>query len=479
MLKALRHKKTRKRILIILAAVIVPAFTFWGFSGALRSQQQSRWAGKISGKRIPLSDYQDALSAERNLAIIQYGENFTEIEKLLNLDAAAWERLILLSEARKRKISVTDKEVIDYVEQYPFFQRNGRFDNSLYSQMLQYVFRTQPRQFEEQTRQNLFLSKLYQELTRNLKPPDDKELNEEYIKLNEEVSLYYIYANPLDFAKELSIDDTEIKDYFLKNSIRFKQPLSFNIEYVSLSPDDKGKENINEAVKKLFLRLKKGEDFAKAAQDFNLTLKQTGLFGESDPIPGIGWSPQIKELIARADIGEYLNPLQIDKTYYILKVTEKKEPYIPDFETIKDKVREGVIEERSRNLAEEKMKSCLKELRELYRTNPRSLNFESIAKNRGLKTGSTDMFKYGSYIEGIGASDNFWTTARNLKKGEHSGIITAPSGFYIIRLKSRTPIDEKKFAAEKDGFAQLLLLQKKQEYFTKFTEELKRKAQRF
>lgn len=160
MLKALRHKKTRKRILIALAIVVVPAFTFWGFSGALRSQKESNYAGRIFGKKISLLDFQDALGATKNSAIIQYGDNFEEIQKYLNLESQAWERLVLLFEAKKRKITVTDKEVIDYLQHYPFFQRKGQFDNSLYSQMLEYVFRTPARQFEEQTRQNLVLAKL-------------------------------------------------------------------------------------------------------------------------------------------------------------------------------------------------------------------------------------------------------------------------------------------------------------------------------
>ena len=52
-----------------------------------------------------------------------------------------------------------------------------------------------------------------------------------------------------------------------------------------------------------------------------------------------------------------------------------------------------------------------------------------------------------------------------------------PSGFFIIKVKERIPVDQKKFEKEKSEFAKGLLSQKKQEYFTKFTEELIKKAQ--
>jgi parvulin-like peptidyl-prolyl isomerase len=54
-----------------------------------------------------------------------------------------------------------------------------------------------------------------------------------------------------------------------------------------------------------------------------------------------------------------------------------------------------------------------------------------------------------------------------------------PSGFYIIKLKSKIPVDEKKFREEKPEFAKKLLLQKKEEYFSRFLQDLKRKAQLF
>ncbi len=101
MLKALRNKKTRKNIFIFLAIIIIPAFAFWGLGGALRSKQESAYAGKIFGKNISFLEYKDALDAVKNTAIIQFGDNFAELQKQLNLDGQAWERLILLYEARK------------------------------------------------------------------------------------------------------------------------------------------------------------------------------------------------------------------------------------------------------------------------------------------------------------------------------------------------------------------------------------------
>ena len=479
MLKNLRNKKTAKKIWIALAILVLPAFVLWGSGSIIRSKQEPDLTLKVFGRSIPFLEYKAAMDAIKNQLIIQYGDNFSEIQKNLNLETQALERLILLIEAKKRKISATDKEVIELIESYPFFQRKGRFDNNIYPQTLQYVFRTPERAFEEQTRQNLILFKFYEDVTKNVTSTDE-EIKEAYQKSNEQISIYYIASLQTDFVKDAAVSEQETKEYFSNNSFLFKEPLSFNIEYVYLPLESKKEEEaIKDKIKNITLRLNKKEDFAKVAGEFGLALKETGLFKQTDAIPGIGWSPEILRLILKAQPGQLLAPIYLDKNFYIIRLKGKKEPYIPDFETIKDKVKETFIKDRAQKLAQEKIEGCLKKMKELYQANPKSVDFKEITREYGLKSDSTDLFKYGSYIEGIGASDNFWTAAEKLKDDEFSEIISGPSGFYITKLKSRIPIDEKKFEAEKNEFAQKLLLQKKQEYFSKFVWELKRRAQAF
>jgi len=480
-LKRLRKKKTAKKVWIILAILIVPAFVLWGSGSLIRSKQEAAYAGRVFGKNISFLEFKDALEAVRNAAIMQFGEeNFSEIQKTLNLESQAWMRIILLFEAKKRKITASDKEVVELIQSYPYFWRNGKFDNRMYSEILRYVFHTQPRVFEEQTRQNFILSKLYKQVTRDI-VLSEEEIKTDYQKANEEISLYYIAGIPSDFAKGLEPSEQDLKDYFSGNSLQFKQPLSFNLDYIVLESENKIKDVILRLNKsRTFLGIQKipkymnkekvrdkKHDFNKIAQDLGITVKETGLFAQTEPVPGIGWSPEILNLLSKLKIGQYSPPIQMGKYYYILRLKEKKEAYIPDFENIKDKVRERFIKDKSTKLAKDKIEECLAKLKD----------FDKAAGECGLKSGSTGYFKYGSYIEGIGASDNFWMKASKLKEDGFSDVIDmGPSGFYIIKLKSRIPIDEKKFEKEKAEFSQKLLSQKKEEYFAQFIEDLKRKA---
>jgi hypothetical protein len=479
-LKKLRHKKTAKKIWIVLAILILPAFILWGSGSVMRGRQELTYAGIISGRKIPLTDYRDAIAAVNNQAIMRFGDNPSEIKKHVDLPGQAWIRLILLDEARKRRISSNDKEVVEEIQSYAFFQRKDRFDGRLYSELLQYVFHTPARVFEEQMRQNIIISKLYEGVTSGIKVTDP-EIKAEYKKANEELSIYYIASLPSDFTKDINPSDPQIKDYFAKNKLNFKRPLSFNLEYVSLDSQGRDENQAKDKIKKLFLRLSrsKKEGFADIAREFGLQVKESGLFAENDPIPGIGWLPQIISRLSKSKTGDYLPVIHMDNSYYILRIKEVKAPYIPDFESIKEEVKEAFIKEKAQETAKAKIEACLKELIANQKLNQQAADFERVAKEQGLKSGVTEMFKYGSYIEKIGGSDIFWLNAEGLKEGGFSNIISVPEGFYIIKLKSRSGIDENKFTQEKTEFARNLTLQKKAVYFAQFTEELRKKSQTF
>ncbi|MEW6101970.1 MAG: SurA N-terminal domain-containing protein [Candidatus Omnitrophota bacterium] len=467
MLNKLRNKKTAKWLWIILGMFILPPFLFWGLGSVMRSKQEKTYAGKIFGQKVSFVEYRDAMRAVENQTKIQFGDNFAALRPYLNLEEQAWNRLILLYEAKKQNINATDKEVVEFIQTFPIFQRNGKFDSALYNQLLKYFFRSRPREFEEETRQNLMLGKLYRLSTADIKVSED-EIREQYRKSNAELSVNYILASAAQFKKQVDPKENEIRDYFSLNALTFKQPVLFNLEYLFSESEEK----IKEAAKKVNAKL----GFDAIAKELGIDFKETGPFSQLDPIPGIGWSPEVLGLVSKLKPAETSRPLKVDKYYYILRLKERKEPHIPDFEEIRDKVKEKVTEEKSKDMAKERIESCRKELEEAYLKNPKSVDLEKSSKTHGLKYGATELFKYGSYLEGIGSTDELWVEAEGLADNALSRIVELPSGFYILKVKSRAPFDEKKFSEEKEEFGKKLLEKNKLEYFAKYIEELKKNA---
>ncbi len=372
MLKILRNKKTAKKVWIGLAIIIIPAFALWGFGGSSRSREETAPVGKIFGRNISNIEFKDSLAAVKTVAIMRFGDKLNEVQKYLNLEAQAWERLILLAEANKRRITASDQEVIEDIENSPYFRLRGAFSNKLYNETLRYLLRIQPRIFEELTRQNIIIFKLYEQATDKVLLRDE-EVRKEYAKANQEMSIYYVGSIISDFAAKIKPSDKEISDFFAKNKEMFKEP---------------------------------------PAKD--------------------------------------------------------KPTRIPELTEIKDKVKQAFIRKTAQDLAGEKIKECQNKLatKDLF----------AVGRKLKLKTAATGLFRYGTFIENLGAAAIFWETAYNLKENQPSQIISTPAGFYIIKIKSLTPFNEARFAKEKADFSKKMLLEKKQEYFNKFLEGLKKKA---
>ncbi|MCU0650687.1 MAG: peptidylprolyl isomerase [Candidatus Omnitrophica bacterium] len=447
---------------------ILPGFLLWGTASVIKSPKEKKAAYiRIFGKPVTPEDFNQAVQATRIQTMMQFGEAFEKFEKFLDFKGLAVERLILLHEAKSRGIKASDEAVRKAIAENPAFQRKGAFDPAGYEYMMRYALRIQPRLFEEITRQNLVLSGLYKQVTDKVLP-EDKDIRAAYEKQNEQISVAYISALPAEFQKNIVLKDEELREYYSKNQQNFKEPMSFNLEYLTFEtePQAVGASQI----------LAQKDGFDKTADELKLEIKETGLFKDKDAIPGIGWANEVLEALPKMQKGDTLPIHEVDKKYYAFRLKEIKEPFIPAFEAVIEKVKETAAQEKSKASAKEAINSCLTRLAGMAKDSTGPVDLDKAAQETGLKSSETDVFKFGSYIQGIGASDNFFTEAKKLKTNEFSPVIEMPGGFYIIRLKQLIPIDETKFTSEKSAFSEKYLSQKKEEKFGEFIKELKKKA---
>ncbi len=335
MLKILRNKKTAKKIWIGLAIIIIPAFCFWGFGSSSRDRQETASVGRIFGRNVSNLEFKNALAAVRTMAIMQFGDKLSEIEKYLNFEGQAWERLILLHEAEKRHLRAKDSEVIDEIQGAPYFQdKTGAFNNKIYQETLRYVLRLQPRAFEEQTRQNLIISKLYDQLTQNVKLNDDL-IRQEYLKANQELSIYYIAALFSDFAKNIQPGEKEIGDYFQNNKAMFKQPPVKNLppripELAEIKDKVKAalieetakktaKAMIDQCAEKL-----KQMDFGQAASSCGLRSTGTDFFKSTAMLEPLGPARRFWESAKNLKNNQPSEVIANEKGYYIVRLRSVK-----------------------------------------------------------------------------------------------------------------------------------------------------------
>ena len=317
MLKQLRDKKTAKKILWALAIIVIPAFVLWGSGSLIRGKNKSGYAGMLFGKKISLQDYKNSYNAVRNQAKLQYGDNFAKLEKYLGLNQQAWQRLLLIHEANKRKIKVSDKKIISTIQTMPIFQENGRFSQKFYEYILHYVFGISARAFEENLRDTLRISKLYDKLTGEINI-SGKELEDEYKNENEQVKIDYISISPQDYRAEEKITQNEIK-----------------------ASKEKSKSILAELREKY--QNNPGADFVKIAEGMGLKVKQTPLFKRNAYIEGIGASKEFSRAAFALEKDKISKVVETDKGFFILKLAQFVEIDKKKFEEEKEKLRDKLL----------------------------------------------------------------------------------------------------------------------------------------
>lgn len=160
MLKFLRNKKVQHRIYLILALIIIPPFIFWGVFTSSEDDKSGSELGKIDGRKITAQEYLNQYKAVQRQAQMMFGDRINEFRGQINFKGEAWDRLLLLAEAKRRGVRVSDGEVVDWIAKQPLFSRDGRFDAGFYKMVVTRALRVDTRAFEEEIRQTLLIQKL-------------------------------------------------------------------------------------------------------------------------------------------------------------------------------------------------------------------------------------------------------------------------------------------------------------------------------
>ncbi|MCM8798761.1 MAG: SurA N-terminal domain-containing protein [Candidatus Omnitrophica bacterium] len=235
MLKAMRKKENVKAVMWILAIILIPAFVLWG-GGALLRERTQGLAGKVFNQRVSLEEYLRNWEAVRNQALLLYGRLFEQIVQYLDLDNQAWERIILLKEAKRQKVRIKDEELIERLRNLPLFQKEGKFDPQIYDWVLKYYLRTNPLRFEEEMRDSLKISQLVEKIYNQVEITE-KELKEEYIKENEKAKFSYFIIETKDFLNAVEIkEEKELIEYYNSHKETFRKPETVKVEYIFIDP---------------------------------------------------------------------------------------------------------------------------------------------------------------------------------------------------------------------------------------------------
>ena len=210
-------------------------------------------------------------------------------------------------------------------------------------------------------------------------------------------------------------------------------------------------------------------DFEAAAASHDLTIQETVLSSSRTIfVPGIGYSRVIRDFAFSTKPGALSRVVATGTGFFVVRLEERKESHIPDFEAVTDTIRLLARNEKQMLLAETLADSAGVLL-------GKGKSMKLTARKLNLEYGVTREFSpataYLDYpFELLGAS-------ALLKDDQTSRPIKTEKGYYIIKVLKRIPPDKDEFAQASSALSGELLQSKQRRILSEWMADLREKAE--
>jgi len=476
MLKVFRDNlKNLAWILWIVIALFVLALAA-DFGSSVRGGANDTTAATVGRDKVSIAEVQRAHQNLTSMYRQVYGDQFPpDMEKQLYMQALnqAVTQKILLAEARRLGLTVSDVEVRDRILEIPAFKdEKGNFvGEQLYAQTLQQALHTTPADFEREVREEVLMKKLTDALSANLYVSED-EIQRAYRDQVERVKIRYLLLPRSRFEPQVQVSPAEVEAYFKAHTQEFRLPEQRDLGYLLVNgaamtgqaqvsdaeqrayydahkaefaqeeqvkarhvlvmvndqrDDAAAQARIQEAKKKL----EGGADFAAVVREYS---DDTASKTQGGDLGYFGRNRMVKEFedaAFSAQPGKLVGPVKSSFGYHLIEVTDKRAGGQQPFEVVAPQIRARMTAERTRQLAETRAKQIASQLASNKPANADAV--KALAQPPAVTYADSGRVGALDPIPGLGTTLN--TTAFALKKGEVSQAVQVPQGWAIVYVK--------------------------------------------
>lgn len=212
-------------------------------------------------------------------------------------------------------------------------------------------------------------------------------------------------------------------------------------------------------------------DLVQFGKEHGIEAKVTTLFSVDEPIPGIGGTKELRQSLFSMDQGEASELTEINGRFFIFQRVDRQASYLPEFEQVRDKVKEDVVGVREEQKAKEEAETFLAAVRG-------GKDWKEFSKEKGLKIEETDYFTRRGPIPKIGYERDLIEAAFSVNETNPypDTIFANPRGAYVIRWAGRKGIEAEKFQEERGEYRFTVMQVKHARVYEGWLEDLRKAA---
>lgn len=433
MIHKFRNVSAPVKILLwfVIATFVGSIFVVWGIQSG--DQRSRGYVIKVNDIEIGPNEFNRTYNqVHQNISALFGNQGDAEINRQIreividNLISKA----LLLQEAQRRNLRVSDQELFNSIAAIEAFQEEGVFSRTLYRNVLE-ANKLSPAIFEEMQKESLLVEKIQNQIVAEVRITED-DLQEEFQWQQGRVAFDYIILFPELFADSVETNERVLRAYHETNAKQYETPKSIQISYafVSYDPQDSStQETASEVLQSLREAVvQQQKDFATTAEEMEVEFVTSYIFDQNSiPEDLLRETRLIREAFLMPQ-GRYTNVIRGQDKLYLVKKEQDIPPMVVPYEEIQDQVLADYIQHQSYVIAMEKAESF------------RGMELFAIAAEVNAQPESTDLISYMDTNGGPGFNEDVMYLAFLTEVGQTAGpaeIINIP--FFLQVTEKETP----------------------------------------
>jgi len=481
MLRVFRDNLKYLKWVLWLVVVVFVGFAFLDF-GSLDLTSQGgagiNAAAVVGSEEVPYREFEQAYRRLETQYREAYGEQFSrELANQLGLPMQVLNQLvnerIILLEAERMGLKVTDKELRDSILSLPVFQQDGAFiGQEAYSDLLQRNG-MRAEDFETSQRDAILAQKVQSSLASNVYVGPE-EIEADYRRETETATVRLVRLPASKYASEVTVEDAALAAFYEESKDDFRLPERRVVDYLVVDPaalrdsvevedtavqayydghpeDYTGEEQVKarhillrtgadrtvdaarvelEAIK---ARIDAGEDFGRLATEMSddpgskAKGGDLGFFGRGAMVK------QFEDAAFGAELGDLVGPIESSFGAHLIQVQARRPGGLQPYEEV-----EGAI--RARLVADAAAESArLKAVDLAARVTKDAPTTEGLSALAGSEAGTSavhgDPFGRDDNVAGIGRGTEFTTQAFELAVDAVSEPIQIARGWAVLVVR--------------------------------------------
>ncbi|MDG4813394.1 SurA N-terminal domain-containing protein [Hydrogenovibrio sp. 3SP14C1] len=361
----------------VIVGLIILTFALFGIDQYAKGDKIVVVA-EVNGEDVTASDFLTLYSRQKARLKNQFGEMYDQVVKDEQLRDDVMDALIESEVVRQwadsHNMMISNQQLSATIESAEVFQKDGKFDQQRYQEILLQNglnvarFEHEQRQFliENQNRQLTMASAIssdaqlaqlaalqFQQRDVNYLRVDQRpfmqkaQITEEEIQTYynnhkedfitpEQVVLSYVLLSKQDLADKVKVDEEALKQFYQANKDQFTQPEKRQASHILIKVDAESQDaDAQKTIKEIQAKLAAGEDFAKLAKTYSDDPGSANMGGDLGLFQQGMMVPAFDKAVFSMKLNEISEPVKTEFGYHLIKLTKIQPKKTQDFADVK------------------------------------------------------------------------------------------------------------------------------------------------